>query len=150
MLFRGLLDTESDDANGAGVVEIVQDLEKLLDVVAALAQGLDEFVPVHGLGVAGVGARNQDDEEFGKGFLQQRREVLDALHFQLMAEGERNADVIIAREIRHPVDLVMSWGGGPNVRRKLLDRGDKSLRERRLVIWLLAARDFYNYWEDWE
>jgi SGNH hydrolase-like domain, acetyltransferase AlgX len=56
----------------------------------------------------------------------------------------------IAREIGYPVDLVMSWGGGPNVRQKLLRRGVEALARKRLVIWMMTARDLYHYWEDWE
>ena len=56
----------------------------------------------------------------------------------------------LARELGHAVDLVMSYGGGPNVRRTLLTRGPQALKKKRLLIWLLAARDFYDYWEDWE
>ncbi len=64
----------------------------------------------------------------------------------------RNAGVSahIARLIKYPVDLVMSYGGGPNVRRKLLRRGEQALLRKRLVIWMFAARDLYDYWEDWE
>jgi hypothetical protein len=56
----------------------------------------------------------------------------------------------LARAIQYPVDLVMSYGGGPSVRKKLLRRGEADLRNKRLVIWMFAARDLYNYWEDWE
>lgn len=55
----------------------------------------------------------------------------------------------VARQLQYPLDLVMSYGGGPNVRKKLLSRGAADLKRKRLVIWLFAARDFYNYWEDW-
>ncbi len=44
----------------------------------------------------------------------------------------------------------MSYGGGPNVRKKLLTRGEAAVRRLRLLIWVFAARDLYNYWEDWE
>jgi hypothetical protein len=44
----------------------------------------------------------------------------------------------------------MSWGGGPNVRHKLLRRGVDALARKRLVIWMMTARDLYHYWEDWE
>jgi hypothetical protein len=56
----------------------------------------------------------------------------------------------LARAIGHPVDLVMSYGGGPNVRHKLMRRGDSDLAAKRLVVWIMTARDLYNYWEDWE
>jgi hypothetical protein len=56
----------------------------------------------------------------------------------------------LARALGYPVDLVMSYGGGPNVRHKLLRRGTADLRAKRLVVWMMTARDLYNYWEDWE
>jgi SGNH hydrolase-like domain, acetyltransferase AlgX len=56
----------------------------------------------------------------------------------------------LAHQLQHPVDLVMSYGGGPNVRTKLLSRGEADLRRKRLLIWIFAGRDLYNYWEDWE
>jgi hypothetical protein len=56
----------------------------------------------------------------------------------------------LARALGRPVDLVMSYGGGPNVRHKLMRRGEGDLAGKRLVVWIMTARDLYNYWEDWE
>ncbi|HEY0707478.1 MAG TPA: hypothetical protein VGG33_11810, partial [Polyangia bacterium] len=56
----------------------------------------------------------------------------------------------IAKHIGNPVDLVMSYGGGPNVRHKLMRRGVEGLAGKRLVVWIMTARDLYNYWESWE
>jgi hypothetical protein len=69
-------------------------------------------------------------------------ELTDAEHAGVSAH--------IARGIGYPVDLVMSYGGGPNVRQKLLRRGVAALGAKKLVIWMMTARDLYNYWEDWE
>ena len=69
-------------------------------------------------------------------------ELTDAEHAGVSAH--------IARGISYPLDLVMSYGGGPNVRQKLLRRGEQALGAKKLVIWLMTARDLYNYWEDWE
>jgi hypothetical protein len=69
-------------------------------------------------------------------------ELTDAEHAGVSAH--------IARQIAYPVDLVMSYGGGPNVRNKLMRRGREALASKRLVIWVMAARDLYDYWEDWE
>jgi hypothetical protein len=69
-------------------------------------------------------------------------ELTDAEHAGLSAH--------IARGVSYPVDLVMSYGGGPNVRNKLMRRGTAALAEKKLVIWVMAARDLYNYWENWE
>jgi len=69
-------------------------------------------------------------------------ELTDAEHAGLSAH--------LARAAAYPIDLVMSYGGGPNVRNKLMRRGTAALAQKKLVIWLMAARDLYNYWEDWE
>jgi alginate O-acetyltransferase complex protein AlgJ len=69
-------------------------------------------------------------------------ELTDAEHAGVSAH--------IARGIAYPLDLVMSYGGGPNVRQKLLRRGVSALGTKKLVIWMMTARDLYNYWEDWE
>ena len=56
----------------------------------------------------------------------------------------------LAKEIGTPIDLVMSYGGGPNVRQKLLRRGEDALATKRLVIWMMTARDLYDFWEGWQ
>jgi hypothetical protein len=69
-------------------------------------------------------------------------ELTDAEHAGVSAH--------VARGIGYPLDLVMSYGGGPNVRQKLMRRGVQALGTKKLVIWMMTARDLYNYWEDWE
>jgi alginate O-acetyltransferase complex protein AlgJ len=69
-------------------------------------------------------------------------ELTDAEHAGVSAH--------IAKQISYPTDLVMSYGGGPNVRQKLLRRGADALSSKKLVIWMMTARDLYNYWEEWE
>ncbi len=69
-------------------------------------------------------------------------ELTDAEHAGVSAH--------LAKEIGYPTDLVMSYGGGPNVRNKLMRRGAAELARKKLVIWLMTARDLYNYWENWE
>lgn len=56
----------------------------------------------------------------------------------------------VARGISYPVDLVMSYGGGPNVRQKLMRRGAAALDAKKLVVWVMTARDLYKYFEPWE
>lgn len=68
-------------------------------------------------------------------------ELTDAEHAGVSAH--------IARGVGYPLDLVMSYGGGPNVREKLLRRGVEGLATKKLVIWLMTARDLFDYWEDW-
>jgi alginate O-acetyltransferase complex protein AlgJ len=70
--------------------------------------------------------------------------------YQLTDAEHAGVSAHIARGIGYPLDLVMSYGGGPNVRQKLLRRGVDALGSKKLVIWMMTARDLYNYWEDWE
>lgn len=69
-------------------------------------------------------------------------ELTDAEHAGISAH--------VARGIDYPVDLVMSYGGGPNVRQKLMRRGADALAGKKLVVWIMTARDLYDYWENWE
>lgn len=70
--------------------------------------------------------------------------------YQLTDAEHAGVSAHVAREIGYPLDLVMSYGGGPNVRQKLLRRGEGALGGKKLVIWMMTARDLYDYWEDWE
>ena len=44
----------------------------------------------------------------------------------------------------------MSYGGGPNVRAKLLRRGEAGLGTKKLVVWMMTARDLYDFADGWE
>lgn len=70
--------------------------------------------------------------------------------YQLMDAEHAGLSAHLARRVGYPADLVMSYGGGPNVRNKLLRRGKEALESKRVVIWVMTARDLYDYWEDWE
>ena len=70
--------------------------------------------------------------------------------YQLTDAEHAGVSAHIARGIGYPLDLVMSYGGGPNVRQKLMRRGVQALATKKLVIWMMTARDLYNYWENWE
>jgi alginate O-acetyltransferase complex protein AlgJ len=70
--------------------------------------------------------------------------------YQLMDAEHAGVSAHVARGVGYPLDLVMSYGGGPNVRQKLLRRGWESLGGKRLVVWMMTARDLYDYWEEWE
>jgi hypothetical protein len=69
--------------------------------------------------------------------------------YELTEAEHAGVSAHIARAISYPVDLVMSYGGGPNVRQKLMRRGVEGLAGKKLVIWMMTARDLFNYWEDW-
>ncbi|MBD3393006.1 MAG: hypothetical protein GF418_12930 [Chitinivibrionales bacterium] len=44
---------------------------------------------------------------------------------------------------------LISWGGGPLVREQLARRAEKTLPSKRLVIYVMVARDLYNYKQGW-
>lgn len=48
------------------------------------------------------------------------------------------------------VDIITSWGGGPGVRNKMLRARSTALGQKRLVIYMMVARDLYNYSQSWE
>lgn len=56
----------------------------------------------------------------------------------------------LARLTGLDVEVITSWGGGPNVRGKFLKARKAQLAEARLVIYLMTARDLYRYPEGWE
>jgi alginate O-acetyltransferase complex protein AlgJ len=70
--------------------------------------------------------------------------------YQLMDCEHAGVSAHVARQIGYPVDLVMSYGGGPNVREKLVRRGLDKLASKKLVIWMMTARDLYDYQEGWQ
>jgi alginate O-acetyltransferase complex protein AlgJ len=49
-----------------------------------------------------------------------------------------------------PVEIITSWGGGPNVRGRFLRARGNRLDNVRLVIYLMAERDFWKYPAGWE
>jgi hypothetical protein len=65
--------------------------------------------------------------------------------------GCRNAGVSahLARAMGGPVDLIMGWGGGPEAPRKLRRAGPEALAGKRLVIWMMSARDLFVYPGGW-
>jgi len=70
--------------------------------------------------------------------------------FQLMDCEHAGVSAHLAKELGYPMDLVMSYGGGPNVRQKLMRRGESALSTKKLVIWMMTARDLYDFWEGWQ
>jgi hypothetical protein len=68
-------------------------------------------------------------------------ELIDCQHAGVAAH--------LARELGRPVDLIMSYGGGPNVRKTLMRLGD-NLGKKRLVVYLMSARDLYDFPDGWE
>ena len=70
--------------------------------------------------------------------------------YELMDCEHAGVSAHIAKEIGYPVDLLMSYGGGPNVREKLLRRGEDKLQTKKLVVWMMTARDLFDHAEGWQ
>ena len=70
--------------------------------------------------------------------------------YELMDCEHAGVSAHLAKEIGYPVDLLMSYGGGPSVREKLLRRGEDKLGGKKLVIWMMTARDLYDHGEGWQ
>ncbi len=56
----------------------------------------------------------------------------------------------LAARSRLPVDIITSWGGGPMVRQKMLRSRGKYLDRKHVVVYIMVARDLYNYSQGWE
>ncbi len=56
----------------------------------------------------------------------------------------------IAEKSGIPVDIITSWGGGPLVRRKMMRARSKDMGVKRLVVYLMVARDLYDYSQGWK
>jgi alginate O-acetyltransferase complex protein AlgJ len=56
----------------------------------------------------------------------------------------------IAYKTDLPLDIITSWGGGPLVRKKAMRVREKDLSSKKLVIYMMVARDLYNYSQKWE
>ncbi len=56
----------------------------------------------------------------------------------------------IAKNIGAPVQLLVSYGGGPLLIGQLKKMGLETVSTKRIVVWMMVARDLYNYHEDWE
>ncbi len=70
--------------------------------------------------------------------------------YELMDCEHAGVSAHLAKELGIPTDLVMSYGGGPNVRSKLLRRGEAALGSKKLVVWMMTARDLYDFADGWE
>jgi alginate O-acetyltransferase complex protein AlgJ len=56
----------------------------------------------------------------------------------------------IAQKTGVPVEIITSWGGGPLVRSKAMRVREKNLPGKKLVIYMMVARDLYNYSQNWD
>jgi|WetSurMetagenome_2_1015567.scaffolds.fasta_scaffold00008_99 hypothetical protein len=49
-----------------------------------------------------------------------------------------------------PLDIITSWGGGPLVRDKFYRARKSNLDRKRVVIYMMVARDLFNYGQLWQ
>jgi alginate O-acetyltransferase complex protein AlgJ len=69
--------------------------------------------------------------------------------FQLTGCRHAGVTAHLARALGGPVDLIMGWGGGPEAPAKLRRAGPEGLKGKRLVIWMMSARDLFVYPGGW-
>jgi alginate O-acetyltransferase complex protein AlgJ len=48
------------------------------------------------------------------------------------------------------VDIITSWGGGPLVRNKMIRARSKDFGKKRVLVYMMVARDLYDYSQGWE
>jgi len=70
--------------------------------------------------------------------------------FELIDCKSAGVGAHIAARTRLPVDIITSWGGGPMVRQKMLRARGSVLNKKRVVIYMMVARDLYRYEQGWE
>jgi alginate O-acetyltransferase complex protein AlgJ len=70
--------------------------------------------------------------------------------FELIDCKSAGVGAHIAAQCRIPVDIVTSWGGGPMVRQKMLRTRGNRLDHKKVIIYIMVARDLYNYTNGWE
>lgn len=56
----------------------------------------------------------------------------------------------IAAKTGLPIDIITSWGGGPLVRQKAMKARKDALGSKKVVIYMMVARDLYNYSQNWD
>lgn len=56
----------------------------------------------------------------------------------------------IAEKTGLGVDIITSWGGGPLVRNKMIRARKNDMGVKRLVIYMMVARDLFDYGQGWE
>ncbi|MBN1128298.1 MAG: hypothetical protein JXA71_04895 [Chitinispirillaceae bacterium] len=56
----------------------------------------------------------------------------------------------IAHQTALPVDILTGWGGGPMIMNKMLRIRKATIGAKRLVIYMMTARDLYNFSQGWE
>ncbi len=56
----------------------------------------------------------------------------------------------LAQKTGMPVENITSWGGGPLVRNKMLRARKDDLKYKRLVVYVMVARDLYDYAMGWK
>lgn len=55
----------------------------------------------------------------------------------------------VAAKTGIPLDILTSWGGGPLVRERLLRQRAGQFEGKKLVIYMMVARDLYKYRQKW-
>jgi alginate O-acetyltransferase complex protein AlgJ len=70
--------------------------------------------------------------------------------FELVDCKSAGVGANIAEKSGLPVDILTGWGGGPMIMNKMIRVKKNTLGVKRLVIYMMTARDLYDYSQGWE
>jgi alginate O-acetyltransferase complex protein AlgJ len=70
--------------------------------------------------------------------------------FELVDCKSAGVGAHVAAKTGLPVDIITSWGGGPLVRQKMIRARQSDMGHKRVVVYLMVARDLYDYSQLWE
>jgi alginate O-acetyltransferase complex protein AlgJ len=56
----------------------------------------------------------------------------------------------VAYNTKIPIYVTMSYGGGADIIDRIKRIGSSGLKNTKLVIWIMTARDLYDYYNDWK
>jgi alginate O-acetyltransferase complex protein AlgJ len=56
----------------------------------------------------------------------------------------------IAYNLGLPVQVTMSYGGGADMVGRIERLGREGLKSTKLVVWMMTARDLYDYYDAWK
>jgi|WetSurMetagenome_2_1015567.scaffolds.fasta_scaffold17538_2 hypothetical protein len=70
--------------------------------------------------------------------------------FELVDCKSAGVGANIAEKSGLPVDVLTGWGGGPMIMNKMIRVKKNTLGAKRLVIYMMTARDLYDYSQGWE
>lgn len=70
--------------------------------------------------------------------------------YQLTGCKAAGVSAHVAYNTKFPVYVTMSYGGGPDMIDRIKRMGSTGLKNTKIVIWIMTARDLFNYYNEWK